>query len=469
MADDYDYEHVKTFPTYASKLNDVDHFSGIQFRTNDPIVNRCKEKAKSNENFYYIMLCATLNKYFKYYSHLNPVDSKHCEYINFWLNKKSQYDNSFNIYKRIINHDKSLDIFDPSIKDIQEYESKLGVLSNEVVRKINTIYKLNEQYLFFLTKKEIGQTAKVILCDHAKKFAEIYNEAIGECSNYNNKYCKALIEFKVKYDKHKEFTKTCQEVKDVKIIPGTESYELEILRRYGLFSRYGFNSVTDVLKTAGKVLGGVFVLFLIIKNVIKREIKNKIKKNLVLVVSIKNVIVVKITLSMKIMIIMLVMVVIIIMKTMIIILVMVVIIIMKTMIIILVMVVIIIMKTMIIILVMVDIQIMKTMVIILVMVVIIIMKTMVIMLIMVITMIILIIMIITIIMKIKGIRFTIILHITMITINQCRIMDNITFNIILHVMMNICTTEIKQYSELVNNVIKSNDNYIKAQKKKKKK
>ncbi|GAW82034.1 variable surface protein [Plasmodium gonderi] len=380
------YDHVKTFPTYASKFKELDIFSDIKFVTNDPIVKTCKEKAKQPEGFFFIDLCTRLNKYFDYFSTLKPLDSKHCEYINFWLNDKLKSYNELNLYRRILNHDISLDIFDTRIEDILKYKSKLGVLSNDVVEKINILNKLNEQYLFFLTKKEIGRTVDSELCEHAKKFAEIYNKAIDECSNYNNKYCKALIEFKVKYDKHNGFTRTCPNVQDLTIIPGTRNYELEILRRYASLHGDGTYSVTDVLKTLGKILGGAVVLFLIMKTF----------------------------LSMKIMIIILVMVVIPIMKTMI---------------------------------------------------VIVVMEIMIVILIMIITMIIVIMMIITIMMKIMGIRYTMSIHITMIAINQCHIMDDITFSIILHVMMNICTTEIKQYSELVNNVIKSNYNYIKVEKK----
>ncbi|KMZ77624.1 hypothetical protein PVIIG_01592 [Plasmodium vivax India VII] len=266
MADDYEYEHVKTFPTYASKLKELEHFSNISYNTNDPIATRCRTNANSFGGFIFIDLCITLNKYFKYYDHLKPVDSKHCEYLSYWLNKKSKLHNAVSLYKKILNGDSSLNIFDRTIPNIDEYKSKLVNLSDEVVKNINTLNNLNEQYLFLITKHKIGESTHDKLCGYAEKFAEIYNSAIRDCFiNFNNKYCKELIEFKVRFNKYKSFTDTCHLVQPLSSIPGANFQELEAIKKYSHIEEHVPTYSTDTLMTALKALGGVAVLLLIIK------------------------------------------------------------------------------------------------------------------------------------------------------------------------------------------------------------
>ncbi|VUZ99234.1 PIR protein [Plasmodium vivax] len=266
MADDYEYEHVKTFPTYASKLDELEHFSDIKYNTNDPIAKRCTTNADSFGGFFFIDLCITLNKYFQYYDHLKPVDSKHCEYLSYWLNKKSKLHNAFPLYKKILDGDRSLNIFDETIPNIETYKSKLGNLSNEVVKNINTLNNLNEQYLFLITKHKIGESTHDKLCGYAEKFAEIYNSAIRDCFiNFNNKYCKELIEFKVRFNKYKSFTDTCHLVQPLSSIPGANFQELEAIKKYSHIEEHVSTYSTDTLMTALKALGGVAVLLLIIK------------------------------------------------------------------------------------------------------------------------------------------------------------------------------------------------------------
>ncbi|KMZ84782.1 hypothetical protein PVBG_00562 [Plasmodium vivax Brazil I] len=260
------YEHVKTFPTYRSKLEELERFSDIKYHTNDPIATRCKTNANSLEAFFFTDLCITLNKYFKYYDHLKPVDSKHCEYLSYWLNKKSKLHNAFPLYKKILDGDRSLNIFDETIPNIETYKSKLGNLSNEVVKNIDTLNDLNEQYLFLITKRKIGESTHDQLCGYAEKFAVIYNSAIRDCFiNFNNKYCKELIEFKVRFNKYKSFTDTCHLVQPLSSIPGANFQELEAIKKYSHIEEHVSTYSTDTLMTALKALGGVAVLLLIIK------------------------------------------------------------------------------------------------------------------------------------------------------------------------------------------------------------
>ncbi|GAB69351.1 VIR-like CYIR protein [Plasmodium cynomolgi strain B] len=231
MADDYDYEHVKTFPTYGSKLQELERFSNISYNTNDPIAMWCMKNIHSHGKFFFIDLCITLNKYFQYYDKLKPVDSKHCEYLSYWLNNKSKLHNALPLYKNILDGDNSLNIFDKRIPNIDACKSKLVNLSNEVVKNINKLNNLNEQYLFLITKHKIGWSTHDELCSYAEKFAELYNSAIMECfKDFNNKYCKELIEFKVRFNKYKSFTDTCTLIQPLRSIPGAMSQELDAIK-----------------------------------------------------------------------------------------------------------------------------------------------------------------------------------------------------------------------------------------------
>ncbi|GAW83895.1 hypothetical protein, conserved [Plasmodium gonderi] len=262
------FRHVKTFPTYKSKLEEIERFSSISYYTTDPIATSCK----SNGEAYVIPilftdLCIKLNKYFHYYTNLKAIDSKHYEYINYWLNKKKKVANGNVLYEKILSGDKSLNILYNSVSPLNdEYQSKFHHLSDEVVRKIDILNELNEQYLFFITKKKIGETFHTDLCDYLRKFANKYNEEVRKCfNNFDNKYCKELIEFKIRYNKYANYIKTCDNINPLTSIPGAQDYELAALKKYSLIEDDSSNSVVNILINVAKVLGGVAVLFLIVK------------------------------------------------------------------------------------------------------------------------------------------------------------------------------------------------------------
>ncbi|KMZ79354.1 hypothetical protein PVIIG_06000 [Plasmodium vivax India VII] len=283
MGDNYDYAHVIIFPLYRSVLENIDFFTKpikhqdqrghvYHIEQDDDVIKRIKAseiKCKGNSVYRgtdYSDMCKKINKYLAYYSNHDKLKSKHFEYLNYWLNQKSKGTQNQHIYQNILNHTYSVDTSNNVSENKDTYKSKIRTLDSNVYKNIEALDKLNEHYLDFVTKKDSGKYDANKLCEDAKKFVELYNDEVNKkcISNYDSKYCKALIEYRVKYNTQYKFTNRCEDVKYLMEIPGLERYEYYMWRKYEHLGS-AVSSGTDTLKIIGKVIAVVLGLVFLAK------------------------------------------------------------------------------------------------------------------------------------------------------------------------------------------------------------
>ncbi|VUZ99718.1 PIR protein [Plasmodium vivax] len=282
MVDKYDYDHVKGFPSYRSVLDNVEFFTNpIEHKDlrghvyhieqdGDVIKKVTESEAKCKGKYAYgdsefTKLCKKINKYLAYYSNHDKLKSKHFEYLNYWLNQKSKGTQNQHIYQNILNHNYSIDTSNNANENKDTYKSKIHTLKSDVYENIGKLDTMNEHYFDFVTKKDSGRYDANKLCEDAKKFVKLYNEEVNKCiPNFENKYCKALLEYRVKYNTQYKFTNRCPNLAYLTTIPGTERYEYYMWRKYEHMAG-AVASGTDTLKIIGKVIAVVLGLVFLAK------------------------------------------------------------------------------------------------------------------------------------------------------------------------------------------------------------
>ncbi|SBS90270.1 PIR Superfamily Protein [Plasmodium ovale curtisi] len=266
MADSYEYEKVKDFLSYKAKFDSFEYkFS--DFIISDPIVMKCRENKSLDvtKRFFLTDLCVKVNKYLKYFSDLNKNSVEHCEYLNYYLNGKYKNNKDVLLYQNALDPQDPWNIFDDSISNISKYKSKIYHLEEDVFEKIDTLYKLIEQYIFFITRTK-QPDMRDNFCKYAEGFANVYNTAIDECYNeYNNKYCRELKEYRNKYSTQEEFIKTCQNVQSLKPSPEQNSSEASTYTRDISNAQDVSYSASDIGSLVGKILGGCLASLLVYK------------------------------------------------------------------------------------------------------------------------------------------------------------------------------------------------------------
>ncbi|CAG9483609.1 unnamed protein product [Plasmodium vivax] len=283
MVDNYSYEYVKDFPSYRSVLNNIDFFTKriehkdhkghvYHIEQDDDVYKRvtasevkCKEKRASREHGF-TDLCKQINKYLAYYSNHDQYKSKHYEYLNYWLNQNIKGTQNYNnSYGKILSNPHSIDISKNPDENKDKYKSKIHTLNSNVYKNIEALEKLNEYFHDFVTKKDTGKYVASELCEDANKFVKLYNEEVNKCiPNFENKYCKALLEYRVKYNTQYKFTNRCPNLAYLTTIPGTERYEYYMWRKYEHMAG-AVASGTDTLKIIGKVIAVVLGLVFLAK------------------------------------------------------------------------------------------------------------------------------------------------------------------------------------------------------------
>ncbi|SBT83182.1 PIR protein [Plasmodium ovale] len=261
MADSYEYELVKKFHEYKLKLEEFGKNINVNAENHD-IVNKCKQNADiiSRNGFNNTELCIQLNKYFKYYSDKEVVRLP-CLYVNYWLNNQRIKNPTNEVYEKILNQDMSFKIFDYSIKNMDEYASRLNIIPDEITKRVGTLLKLDEEYHSFVTEK--SRSYYGYYCKNANNFANTYNEAIDECFNKPfNRYCREIKILKEKFQYHKP-KQLCSYIPDLKQEP--EIYRGNIVSYEKDFSMSPYVSYDNGNTAAlvGKIIGGlvVFLLF----------------------------------------------------------------------------------------------------------------------------------------------------------------------------------------------------------------
>ncbi|SBT58431.1 PIR Superfamily Protein [Plasmodium ovale wallikeri] len=266
MADSYEYEHVKNFLSYKSILESFGHDFSVD-PTNDPIITKCRKNVSAEvvQRFFFTDLCIKINKYLKHFSDLKENIHEHCEYLNYYLNGKYKNNKDVLLYKNALDPNDPWNIFDDTISNVSKYKSKIYNLEEDVFDKIDTLYKLIEQYIFFITRTK-QPDMRDHFCKYAEGFANLYNTAIDECYNeYDNKYCRELKEYRNKYITQEKFIKTCKNVQSLK--PSPESNSSEVSANTGDLSTVVNDSysASDIGVLVGKILGGCLASLLVYK------------------------------------------------------------------------------------------------------------------------------------------------------------------------------------------------------------
>ncbi|SBT57434.1 PIR Superfamily Protein [Plasmodium ovale wallikeri] len=272
MEDSYNYENVKNFPAYKNLLEQSWHDYSFN-ETGDPVVNTCRQNENANtvRGFSFIHLCIKINKYIEYYSDpskhssdLHVSNNGHREYLNYWLNDKYKNNNDYSLYKDVLDSKDPLKIFNSNIRNISEYKSKIYELGDDIFNRVDTLYKLYDQYLSYITKREYSITNE-ILCKHADEFADIYNKAIGECNNkLHNKYCKELEYLKQRYEGNISKT-SCPKTPLLLSPHEAYTYKADTFGEHLPSDDNDSYSVGDMAILAGKILGGCFIPLLLYK------------------------------------------------------------------------------------------------------------------------------------------------------------------------------------------------------------
>ncbi|SBS95991.1 PIR Superfamily Protein [Plasmodium ovale curtisi] len=265
MADDYQYAVVKDFVKYKSVLDK----SGYNFNigeTNDPIVNRCKKivSGTREHGFFIIDLCIKLNTYFKTYSDYNKYNTEHCEYLNYWLNDVYNKNKTHSLYKEILDSKNPLNIFDSTITYINTYKSKLHHIREDIFKRIETLYKLYDEYILLITKKENNKPNNE-LCNHAKNISSEFNNSIHECNDKEyNKYCIELQILKERYE-YKIPTEMCPNVPPLNSLPEIYKTKISSYSQDYRSDESDSYSAGDITALVGKIFGGCIGLLLLYK------------------------------------------------------------------------------------------------------------------------------------------------------------------------------------------------------------
>ncbi|SBT55781.1 PIR Superfamily Protein [Plasmodium ovale wallikeri] len=132
---------------------------------------------------------------------VSTISERSYEYINYWLNDKLEKIENNNLikakyfYERLINEDKNFDsgkILERNIHNIEKYN-----LDNmNILRNLYKFYDNIRNASYFICQSSCERCSNI-----SNKCVDEYNQVISKCSNKENtSFCKALRNFKEKYD-----------------------------------------------------------------------------------------------------------------------------------------------------------------------------------------------------------------------------------------------------------------------------
>ncbi|SBT55266.1 PIR Superfamily Protein [Plasmodium ovale wallikeri] len=139
--------------------------------------------------YFYNLLFYSISSYHKH--------KEYAEYLNFWVN--SQIKNNIiptitvkDFYNNVIFY--SI-LFDSQNK----LKNKIYDINEELFTNMKNLYDLYRNYynILILTKTS---ASKNNCLQHSTKCVQVYEQAINKCPNDNTVFCKALKDFKEKYD-----------------------------------------------------------------------------------------------------------------------------------------------------------------------------------------------------------------------------------------------------------------------------
>ncbi|SBT52601.1 PIR Superfamily Protein [Plasmodium ovale wallikeri] len=138
--------------------------------------------------FYNLLLFSTLS---------DSKPKEHVEYLNFWLN--DQLKNNINLSTRVNDFYQRLKLMRVIIDVENELENKIYDINEEHFTNMKNLHDLYSNYSNIKRITEVPTSENNCL-EYSEKCVETYTKAIKKCSIDTTIFCRALKNFKEKYD-----------------------------------------------------------------------------------------------------------------------------------------------------------------------------------------------------------------------------------------------------------------------------
>ncbi|SBT72702.1 PIR protein [Plasmodium ovale] len=126
-------------------------------------------------------------------------DDYDMDYLNYWLNKEINRIDSNNICKKIFFQ--NLRSKNNKNANFRKLSSKIYDIKEDELKDMNTLYTLYKKYNEINKTINNGNSNKKVIIEYANECVNKYTEVKGKCSGHSTHFCKALNDFKEKYEK----------------------------------------------------------------------------------------------------------------------------------------------------------------------------------------------------------------------------------------------------------------------------